>query len=163
MADTITDCPFCARIAAGQFDYDDQHSVAFQPLNPVTRGHFLVVPRKHMANALEPLAPILLGGAMRLAAILARQMDLTDCNFINSAGALATQTVPHLHVHVVPRRKDDRLALPWTALAEEIARAIEESVCAPGEQCAERFCPDCTRYRQAQADAATARRTGGPS
>ena len=47
------------------------------------------------------------------------------------------------------------------AVAEEIARAIEQAVCAPGEQCVERFCPDCTRYRQAQADAATARRIGG--
>jgi hypothetical protein len=46
-------------------------------------------------------------------------------------------------------------------VAEEIAAAIEESVCEPGGQCAERFCPDCTRYRQAQADAATARRIGG--
>jgi histidine triad (HIT) family protein len=109
----VPDCPFCARIAAGEYDYHDKHSVAFQPLNPVTPGHFLVVPRTHVASALEPLAPVLLGGAMRLAAILARQMDLTDCNFINSAGALASQTVFHLHVHVVPRRAGDGLALPW--------------------------------------------------
>lgn len=47
------------------------------------------------------------------------------------------------------------------AVAEEIARAIEQSVCEPGEQCVERFCPDCTRYRQAQADAVMARRMGG--
>jgi hypothetical protein len=45
-------------------------------------------------------------------------------------------------------------------LAEEIARAIEQSVCEPGEQCTERFCPDCIRYRQALADAAIARRVG---
>jgi histidine triad (HIT) family protein len=109
----MNDCPFCARIAAGEYDYHDDHAVAFQPLNPVTPGHFLVVPRMHIASALEPLAPILLGGTMRLAAILARQMDLTDCNFINSAGAAASQTVPHLHVHVVPRREGDGLALPW--------------------------------------------------
>jgi histidine triad (HIT) family protein len=107
-------CPFCDRIAAGEYDYSDAHAVAFQPLNPVVPGHFLVVPRRHMATALEPLAPILLGGAMRLAAILARQMDLTDCNFINSAGPAATQTVMHLHVHVVPRREGDGLHLPWT-------------------------------------------------
>jgi histidine triad (HIT) family protein len=110
----VNGCPFCARIAAGEYDYHEEHFVAFQPLNPVTPGHFLVVPRKHVASALEPFAPILLGGTMRLAAILARQMDLTDCNFINSAGAAATQTVPHLHVHVVPRHPGDGLALPWT-------------------------------------------------
>lgn len=110
----MTDCPFCARVEAGEYDYFDRGFVAFQPLNPVTPGHFLVVPRKHVASALEPLAPIVLGGAMRLAAILARQMDLTGCNFINSAGAAATQSVFHLHCHVVPRREGDGLHLPWT-------------------------------------------------
>ncbi len=107
-------CPFCARVEAGEFGYSDHHLVAFEPLNPVVPGHFLVVPRQHIVSALQPLAPIVLGGAMRLAAILARRMDLTDCNFINSAGAAATQTVFHLHVHVVPRREGDGLALPWT-------------------------------------------------
>ena len=119
----MADCPFCARIKDGEYDYYDEHSVAFQPLNPVTPGHFLVVPRKHVASALEPLAPILLGGAMRLAAILARQMDLTGCNFINSAGAAATQTVFHLHVHVVPRHEGDGLALPWTGQRRKAARS----------------------------------------
>ena len=47
------------------------------------------------------------------------------------------------------------------AVAGEIASAIEQSVCAPGDQCTERFCPDCTRYRQCREDAATARRIGG--
>jgi histidine triad (HIT) family protein len=129
---TGRDCAFCERIAAGEYDYDDEHLVAFQPLNPVTPGHFLVVPRRHVASALEPLAPIVLGGAMRLAAILARQMDLTACNFISSAGAAATQTVPHLHVHVVPRRKGDGLALPWTGQKRTvtIAPGVEAEVTA---------------------------------
>lgn len=117
------DCPFCDRITAGEYDYSDDHAVAFQPLNPVTPGHFLVVPRKHVASALEPLAPVLLGGAMRLAAILARQMDLAACNFISSAGSAATQTVLHLHCHVVPRREGDGLHLPWTGQSREVPRA----------------------------------------
>lgn len=45
--------------------------------------------------------------------------------------------------------------------AEKIARAIEASVCAPGEHCAGHFCPDCIRYAQSREDAATARRAGG--
>ncbi len=49
------------------------------------------------------------------------------------------------------------------AVAGEIASAIVQSVCAPGDQCTERFCPDCTRYRQCREDAATARRIGGAS
>lgn len=166
----MTDCVFCARIEAGQFDYYDYWNVAFRPLNPVTPGHFLVVPRKHIRDALE--APAYLGRAMSFAAKLATDMSLVAANFITSAGAAATRTVWHLHVHVVPRAEGDGLALPWTeqkrgglraAVAEDIAKAIEGSVCAPGEQCDRRFCPDCTRYAQCQADAATARRTGGAS
>jgi hypothetical protein len=43
-------------------------------------------------------------------------------------------------------------------VAEMIARAIEDSVCEPGEQCANRFCPDCVKHAQAKADAALARK-----
>lgn len=43
-------------------------------------------------------------------------------------------------------------------VAEEIARAIEDSVCGPGEQCADRFCRDCVRHGQASSDAALARK-----
>jgi histidine triad (HIT) family protein len=104
----MSDCPFCARIAAG--DYDDEYDgiVHFRPLNPVTPGHMLVVPKAHVIDALEN--PHVAGQAMAYAANLAQQ----SCNLITSAGAVATQTVFHLHIHIVPRREGDGLALPWT-------------------------------------------------
>ena len=105
-------CPFCARIKAGEFDYSDAYNVTFQPLNPVTTGHFLVVPRTHVSHALE--GPTYAGRALKFAGYLANQMGLESANFITSAGSAATQTVFHLHVHVVPRREGDGLALPWT-------------------------------------------------
>lgn len=107
------ECPFCQRIAAGQYDYDDGDTVAFEPLNPVTPGHFLVIPRKHVTDAMAH--PLAASRAMHFAAALAGLMELDACNFITSAGAPATQTVFHLHIHVVPRREGDRLALPWTS------------------------------------------------
>jgi histidine triad (HIT) family protein len=108
----MADCPFCQRIKAGEYDYSDSRSVAFQPLNPVTPGHFLVVPRKHVADALQGGGSA--GSALMFASWLAVEMGLSACNFITSAGAAATQTVMHLHIHVVPRREGDGLALPWT-------------------------------------------------
>lgn len=108
----VANCPFCQRIERGEFDYEDRWNVAFQPLNPVVTGHFLVVPRVHASHALE--SPPHAGSALRFAGYLANQMGLAACNFITSAGAAATQTVFHLHVHVVPRREGDGLALPWT-------------------------------------------------
>lgn len=109
---TRADCPFCKRIAEGEYDYDDRHCVAFQPLNPVVPGHFLVVPREHTTNALTH--PGRTGAAFRFAAYLAAEMDLDACNLITSAGPDATQTIFHLHVHVIPRRPGDGLHLPWT-------------------------------------------------
>ena len=52
------------------------------------------------------------------------------------------------------------LARHRAMVAEDIAVAIEASMCEPGEGCVRRFCPDCVRYAQCQADAATARRIG---
>jgi histidine triad (HIT) family protein len=114
------DCPFCGRIKRGEFDYRDDYNVAFQPLNPVTAGHFLVVPRRHVAHALE--GPNYAGRALKFAGYLASRMGLTACNFITSAGAAATQSVMHLHVHVVPRADGDGLHLPWTGQAEREGR-----------------------------------------
>jgi histidine triad (HIT) family protein len=108
----VSDCPFCPRITAGDYDYEDDYTVAFQPLNPVTPGHWLAVPKVHVTDAMA--APEAAGHALRFAGEMAGQMDLRNCNFITSAGAAATQTVFHLHVHVVPRREGDGLLLPWS-------------------------------------------------
>lgn len=106
------DCVFCRRVDREEFDYYDNWCVAFQPLNPVTPGHFLVVPKQHTVSAAT--SPTSVAHVMRYAAWLARDMGLDDFNLITSAGSLATQTVFHLHVHVVPRREGDGLHLPWT-------------------------------------------------
>jgi histidine triad (HIT) family protein len=108
----VNDCVFCDRVERGEYDYDDEYNVTFQPLNPVTPGHFLVVPRKHIKSALT--VPISAGRAFAFAAELASLMDLSDFNLITSAGKYATQTVFHLHVHVVPRHENDGLVLPRT-------------------------------------------------
>jgi len=113
------DCPFCKRIAADEFDYYDLDNVAFQPLDPVTPGHFLVVPREHVSNAFA--SPVAAGRALKFAAFLSNQIDIPAANFITSAGADATQTVFHLHIHVVPRRPGDGLHLPWTGQVKAAA------------------------------------------
>jgi histidine triad (HIT) family protein len=110
--EVMDDCPFCRRIERGEYDYFDDYSVAFQPLNPVTPGHFLVVPQVHVTSALE--APEAAGHSAAFSARLAGEMELPAFNLITSSGNAATQTVRHLHWHVVPRREGDGLALPWT-------------------------------------------------
>jgi histidine triad (HIT) family protein len=116
----VSDCPFCARIAAGEYDDDLRRfdAVSFEPLNPVTEGHRLVVPKIHVSSALG--YPAITADVMAAAVAVAQQRGVAECNFITSAGAAATQTIRHLHLHIVPRREGDGLALPWTGQVREV-------------------------------------------
>jgi histidine triad (HIT) family protein len=109
-------CPFCERIKRGEYDvgWFGDSVVAFEPLNPVTPGHMLVVPRHHCPHAAA--FPSMAGAVMEAAAMLA--FEIGPCNIITSCGVEATQTVFHMHLHVVPRREGDGLMLPWTGRRE---------------------------------------------
>jgi len=103
-------CVFCAIIAGTEpatvvRQWVD--AIAIVPLNPVTDGHLLVIPTAHIRDASE--SPHIAGQAMARAGELARP----PFNIITSAGAEATQTVFHLHLHIIPRLAGDGLALPW--------------------------------------------------
>lgn len=116
----MSDCVFCG-IAAQKApatmvaEWDD--AVAFLPRGDdqgrrgCTPGHVLIVPRTHVREAAE--MPTVTGLAATRAAEYAAELG-GPFNLITSAGAEATQTVPHLHWHFVPRRPGDGLALPWT-------------------------------------------------
>jgi histidine triad (HIT) family protein len=108
-------CDFCeivagrapATIVAENHDHD---AIAIVPLDPVVDGHVIVLPREHITDAADD--PWAAGDVMVLAGILAREHQAA--NIITSIGAAATQTVFHLHIHVVPRVEGDGLTLPWT-------------------------------------------------
>ncbi|QGJ95016.1 histidine triad nucleotide binding protein [Gordonia phage RedWattleHog] len=113
---TNPDCVFCDKIAAGDFEYTDNGCVVFEPLNPVTPGHLLVVPIEHASNAVvDPNA----GRAVEVATTVMRMRHVRSANIITSVGAEATQSVLHTHIHIVPRREGDGLTLPWTGQEKE--------------------------------------------
>ncbi len=109
------DCVFC-RIVRGELpayvvrEWEDY--LAFVPLNPVTHGHVLVIPKVHRDDFKQD--PTVTAEVMRRAALMARG----PCNLITSAGSEASQTVFHLHVHLIPRRPGDGLLLPWSYQAD---------------------------------------------
>jgi histidine triad (HIT) family protein len=116
----MSECVFCD-IAAGEAPAEIINSNGFSmtivPLNPVTPGHVIVIPRKHVRDALSD--PNVTGLVMHSAALMGQRLrkyhpDYASVNIITSVGAPATQTVFHLHIHVVPRREGDGLHLPWT-------------------------------------------------
>ncbi|MEU6657762.1 HIT domain-containing protein [Streptomyces sp. NPDC046821] len=134
-------CPFC-RIAAGTAPAHmvsaGPEVIAFLPLRPVHAGHVLVVPRRHVEDIWdldEPTAASVGRSVLRVAHAVRSVFRPDGLNVIQSSGAAATQTVPHLHVHVVPRFANDRMGRIWPAPVEappgvqdDAARRLSEAL-----------------------------------
>lgn len=113
MADDVRNCPFCDIIAGtgpATVVRNWPDVIAIRPHRPVVPGHVLVIPHAHVADV--GTDPPVSARTMACAAELAA--ELPACNVITSRGIAATQTVFHLHVHLVPRVEGDGLPLPWT-------------------------------------------------
>lgn len=142
----MSPCVFC-EIVAGTSpatilgEWPD--AIALIPLNPVSPRHFLVIPRLHVADATTD--PEVTLATMRRAVELASWFDAS--NILTSVGAAATQSIFHLHFHVVGRIVDDRLMMPWGTtgdphaphwceVAEELQKRIRDSVteCRDGDK-----------------------------
>lgn len=112
-------CLFCAIVegrAPAARVFEDERTVAFLDINPATRGHLLVVPRRHARDLLSVPVDDLVACTVtsrHLAARVVERLGATGVNLVNACGSSAWQTVPHLHMHVVPRYDDDPLQLPW--------------------------------------------------
>lgn len=87
--------------------------LCMEPLNPVTKGHLIVFSAKHSIDFMDNVSITM--AVMEQASKIAKKLG-GDFNLITSKGKNATQSVfhLHLHVHLVPRSKDDGLKLPWT-------------------------------------------------
>jgi histidine triad (HIT) family protein len=109
----MADCLFC-RIVAGQVPAPvvlrDAHTVAFLDHRPVFKGHVLLVPREHVLT-LPELPPALrdpfLAAGQRLATAMLDGLG-AEGSFV-AVNNTVSQSVPHLHMHVVPRTKGDGL------------------------------------------------------
>jgi histidine triad (HIT) family protein len=118
MSDVCVFCDIIAGRSPAKAVHRGQYAMAFEPLNPVTQGHTLVVPFEHVQDALDK--PEVTGRAMQYASDISWRLGYAPLNIITSVGPEATQTVFHLHIHLVPRSPGDGLALPWSHSAEEV-------------------------------------------
>jgi histidine triad (HIT) family protein len=116
---TDPDCIFCQIVSGelpAQIVDSDERTIAFLDISPASRGHALVIPRRHARDLLEidpeDLAAVAIA-AQRLARRMQERLGVAGINLLNSCGAPAWQTVFHLHVHVIPRYEGDPLRLPW--------------------------------------------------
>lgn len=116
-------CVFCA-IAAGQQPaqtiYEDQHFLVLLDIFPLRPAHVLIVSREH-APLLQDLSSAPRDALLALAARVAKALygsglGVAGVNFLINDGPLANQHVPHLHLHLLPRRPGDLPVLLWRIL-----------------------------------------------
>jgi histidine triad (HIT) family protein len=109
----MSSCIFCAIVsgaAPARIVHDDDRTLAFMDLFPLTRGHALVIPKVHSENLFDAEPDDALA-VMRTAQVVARAAmrayEPDGLNLLQTNGVAAMQTVFHLHVHVLPRYRDD--------------------------------------------------------
>lgn len=115
----MSDCIFC-KIAGGEIPsatiYEDDDFRVILDLGPATKGHALILPKKHYANITE-LPDELVAKAFVLAKkIVSFMKDALPCdgyNIVQNNGEPAGQTVFHFHIHLIPRYKNDGAGVTW--------------------------------------------------
>ena len=112
-------CIFC-KIVAGQIPsfrlFEDVASLAFVDINPANEGHCLVIAKPHHPT-LYDMPPDLLAAlsatVLKVAKAVEAALKPDGLNLVQSNGKGAAQSVPHFHVHVLPRRLGDNLKINW--------------------------------------------------
>lgn len=112
-------CIFC-KIANGEIPsatvYEDEDFRAILDLNPASKGHTLIIPKKHAANLFElpeETAEKVLPIAKKLGARLKEGLHAEGLNVVQNNGEAAGQTVMHFHMHLIPRYNNDTVNVKW--------------------------------------------------
>jgi histidine triad (HIT) family protein len=140
----LSDCPFCAIASGGEAShvvFEDEQTIAFLDRRPLFHGHSLLIPRRHH-ETLADLPAELVGPLFADAQLLSRAVPeaMGKPGSFVAINNVVSQSVPHLHVHVVPRRPKDGLKgffWPRTSYEDEDQmREVAASVRAVAERLA---------------------------
>ena len=107
-------CVFCdiiARKTPAHIVYEDDDLIAFLDNHPISDGHTLVVPKHHYERLREmPRSEVikLFSKVHELNDIIATKMSTQGAHISVNDGKAAHQIVPHIHVHIIPRKTDDK-------------------------------------------------------
>ena len=127
-------CIFC-KIAAGEIPsatlYEDDDFRVIMDIEPASKGHALILPKKHFANLYEiddERASKVLLLAKKMATKMQKALNCDGLNVVQNNGEVAGQTVFHFHMHLIPRYEEDGQKIAWKPQevpAEELA-ALKE-------------------------------------
>ena len=106
------DCLFCQIIKKEiptQIVYEDDQTLAILDVNPVTKGHTLVLPKEHVKDFLsasEDTIGKVIATAKKIAPKVLKAVGTDEVNLITNNGPNAGQSINHLHLHIIPRGTD---------------------------------------------------------
>ena len=133
---TDGNCIFC-KIVAGQIPcfklLEDANTIAFMDINPVNPGHALAVAKGHWPTV-DVVPPEVLAAVARTAQKIAKAamtaLRPAGVNLVQANGPAAGQSVPHLHIHIMPRVKGDDINVNWQQKPGDMAaiKAVYEKL-----------------------------------
>jgi histidine triad (HIT) family protein len=127
----VRGCTFCSIVSHESRSFmvlEDEHAVSFMDLLPMTPGHCLVVPRRHVIDVWQlddDDAAHVMRTVTRVAHMVKDRLHPLGLNLLSNNGRAADQSQFHFHVHVIPRYGHDHLQHPWErrfGILEEIDR-----------------------------------------
>ena len=129
------DCVFC-KIRDGKIPskkiYEDDATLAFMDINPLNNGHCLVVTKRHAATIWDAEVADLqaaIATAKKVATALRETVKPDGINMLQANGAAAFQSVPHYHLHLIPRWVRDGKGFDWTLVPGD-----REQIAATGDR-----------------------------
>ncbi|MEW5805126.1 MAG: HIT family protein [Patescibacteria group bacterium] len=123
----MADCVFC-KIVSGEIPsikiFEDEKTLAFLDINPLTYGHCLIIPKEHYEDVFDiPFDGLktVISNAKTLANNIKSSLSAKGVNLVNASGEAAGQSVPHFHIHIIPRYEDDKLEFNqwWQSKAKQ--------------------------------------------
>ena len=131
----MDNCIFC-QIASGKTQglriYENDNTLAFMDIAKDVDGHILVIPKKHCKNILDCDAETLSAVIQTVKTVsnhLTEHCGYEGVNLLNASGESAGQSVPHFHIHIIPRKKDDGIdAWPRFEGAKEDIQTVFEKI-----------------------------------
>lgn len=129
-------CIFC-KLANGDIPtnivYEDEDFAVILDANPATKGHALILPKEHYKNiteAPEDIKSKLMSLASKIGEAQMKVLNAEGFNIVINTNEVAGQTVFHLHVHIIPRYKDDNQDINWKPNSglndDEVAKKLKE-------------------------------------
>lgn len=135
-----SNCIFC-KIANGEIPsktlYEDDSFRVILDISPASKGHAIILPKNHASNIYELSeedASKIFVVAKKVATAMQKTLNCDGLNVLQNNGEVAGQSVFHLHVHLIPRYKDDKLTIKWTpgtedeVLTDDLIDAIKKEI-----------------------------------